>query len=448
MHKIILIIFFQFFCSDVSHCQFLKNFDILPLNDMTDKNLYFLKDILKDKKIVFLGEQTHLNATDSRAKEKLIKYLHEELGFNVLILENNFGSFKYGYDEIVKKPDSAVFIMAKLTQSAYWCLDSLYFDVAKLVEKSLKTANPLILEGLDIVPSSSYDLLVLSKIESSFNKIFKGFNKTQGYKYFVEFALKGQIKKSGLDSTLKGKSPAYFSSKLSELLNWADSTIRIIQPSLEPSEITEYNFCVQALKSIHFYYLHILIDKKNILPNGMVTFDTYKIRDSGMGNNLNWLLNKYLENNKIIISTSSYHITKNIDSLITMPDGLTKGTKPMINFLSDYNKKLSYNIAFLCGVGEIGYETIVQQVLKPPRKSLEKILMKKNIEKIFLQFKEGKSTKFKMMPTFYDYYVEDWSKHYDAILFSRTAKPGNRVYLNMNINDLNGFDYPDDWYSK
>lgn len=415
---------------------------------MSNENFHFLKDILKDKKIVFLGEQTHLNGTDFRAKEKVIKYLHEELGFNVLILENNFVSFKYGYDEIVKHPDSAAFIMAKLTELSYACLDSLKFDIANMVEKSFKTSNPLIVEGLDIVSSSTYNLLIPSKIELSFAKIFKGFNKSEGYKYLTEFLLKGQIKKTGFMKTLEAKTPAYFSSELSAFLQWSDSSFKRIRTNLKSSEISEYNFCLQALKSIHFNYLHYLLDKSEILQNGQESFDSHKIRDSGMANNLNWLLDKYLKNNKIIVSTSTYHMTKNIDSLLNLPKGLSKGTKPMIDFLSEENKKLSFNIAFLCGVGELGYGGFIQQVLKPPKKSLENFMTKENIDKIFLQFKKGFSTNFKMMPTFYDYYIEDWGKHYDAIFFSKTAKPGNRVCLDMNINDVKDFDYPDDWYSK
>lgn len=448
MKKIIGILFLQCFFLEETSCQFLRNFDAFPLHEMSGKNLNFLKDILKDKKIVFLGEQTHLNSTDFRAKEKVIRYLHEELGFNILILEDNFCSFKYGYEEMIKQPDSAAFIMAKLTEVSYILLDSLYFDIANMVQKYSKTANPLIVEGLDILPSSPYANLVPAKIELFFFKIFKGFKTTQGYKYFGNFFLKGQIKRTSIDSTMQGKTPEYFSSQLSSLLNWLDSSFKTVQTNLKPSEISEYDFCVQAIKSYHFNYLHYLLDKRVILQNGQISYDSHKVRDSGMANNLNWLLDKYIKNNKIIISTSTYHITKNIDSLLTLPYGLSKDTKPMINFLSEQNKKLSYNIAFLCGVGEIGYEIFVQEVLKPPRKSLENILVKENIDRIFLQFKKGTSIKFKMRPTFYDYYVQDWAKHYNAILFSKTAKLGNKVYLNMNINDVKGFSYPDEWYSK
>jgi len=52
----------------------------------------FLKEVLKDKKIVGLGESLHGVKEYSEVKLELIKYLHEEMGFNVLAMESEMGS--------------------------------------------------------------------------------------------------------------------------------------------------------------------------------------------------------------------------------------------------------------------------------------------------------------------------------------------------------------------
>jgi erythromycin esterase len=58
-------------------------------SDSTDfSDLTFLKDVLKDVKIVALGEQLHYDGATFEAKVRLIRYLHEELGYNVIAFES------------------------------------------------------------------------------------------------------------------------------------------------------------------------------------------------------------------------------------------------------------------------------------------------------------------------------------------------------------------------
>ncbi|AMW99008.1 hypothetical protein [Rummeliibacillus stabekisii] len=46
---------------------------------------------LLDKQYVFLGESSHGISEYSQTKVRLIKYLHEELGFDVVLFEGNIG---------------------------------------------------------------------------------------------------------------------------------------------------------------------------------------------------------------------------------------------------------------------------------------------------------------------------------------------------------------------
>jgi len=55
-----------------------------------------LDEILKDKKIVALGENLHGVREYNSTKLELIKYLHEELGFNVLAIESDVAKNYFG----------------------------------------------------------------------------------------------------------------------------------------------------------------------------------------------------------------------------------------------------------------------------------------------------------------------------------------------------------------
>ena len=63
-----------------------------PINsiEMSEKNtqdLEFLKTVLKNNRIVFLGESIHQDGQTFKAKARLIKYLHENLDYNVVLYE-------------------------------------------------------------------------------------------------------------------------------------------------------------------------------------------------------------------------------------------------------------------------------------------------------------------------------------------------------------------------
>lgn len=59
------------------------------------KGLSFLDSLLKDKRIVALGESSHGTEEYSQTKFQLIQYLHEKLGFNVLLFESPMANCSY-----------------------------------------------------------------------------------------------------------------------------------------------------------------------------------------------------------------------------------------------------------------------------------------------------------------------------------------------------------------
>jgi erythromycin esterase len=61
--------------------------------DMSD--LSFLDTVLKDARIVMLGESSHGTEEYSQVKKQLIQYLHEKLGFNVVLFESPMTNCAY-----------------------------------------------------------------------------------------------------------------------------------------------------------------------------------------------------------------------------------------------------------------------------------------------------------------------------------------------------------------
>lgn len=86
--KIIFTIISFLFLS-VGYSQELRTFELLPPESKEHTDLSFLKDELKGKQLVMLGEQTHMYGNLFEMKARVIEYLHKELGFTTIAMESS-----------------------------------------------------------------------------------------------------------------------------------------------------------------------------------------------------------------------------------------------------------------------------------------------------------------------------------------------------------------------
>lgn len=123
---------------------------IKPVEDKIEKesfkDLAMLKPLLHDKRIVFLGESSHGVAEFNQAKTRLIQYLHEEMGYNVLAFESGLSNASLAYGQIGTQ--SAEQTMKDSIFGVWWSKEILpLFDYLKRTQDSEK---PLMLTGFDM----------------------------------------------------------------------------------------------------------------------------------------------------------------------------------------------------------------------------------------------------------------------------------------------------------
>lgn len=114
------------------------------------QDLSGLKDYLKDVEIIALGENTHGLGEVFRAKTALVKFLHRELGFNLVLFESGYGDAALAWEQI-----------ASLSPKEYTSIFSSNFyyqteELQELAEYAKLHASSISLQGFDCQPQQHY----------------------------------------------------------------------------------------------------------------------------------------------------------------------------------------------------------------------------------------------------------------------------------------------------
>lgn len=119
--------------------------------ECTPQEFEFLRHIVKDKRIVWLGENSHNIREHNMMKSKIIEFLHKEMNFTVLAFESGLAEC-YSANELKEEFTDEDF----LKNAVY----SLWATKENLSLFQLMKKSDLSLIGIDSNPSSNPDLFV------------------------------------------------------------------------------------------------------------------------------------------------------------------------------------------------------------------------------------------------------------------------------------------------
>lgn len=118
----------------------------IDFDDTEFTDLAPLRDAIGSARVVMLGAQTGLDGTTLRAKARLVRYLHEELHFDVLVFESGFYDLQAAWARIETGEDAAV--AARASVSAPWRNSAEVQPLFAYVEDRARSARPLRLAGM------------------------------------------------------------------------------------------------------------------------------------------------------------------------------------------------------------------------------------------------------------------------------------------------------------
>ncbi len=121
----------------------------LSASEYTD--LQFLKPLLENKRIVQLGESGHGVRQYNQAKTRLIIFLHQEMGYNVLAFESGLYECFFTQKNLIKNSSGREMMQNSIF--SVWSTNEVE-ELFTYIAETQNTANPIILAGFDIQFSS------------------------------------------------------------------------------------------------------------------------------------------------------------------------------------------------------------------------------------------------------------------------------------------------------
>ncbi|MEM9919398.1 MAG: erythromycin esterase family protein [Bacteroidota bacterium] len=358
-----------------------------------------LKKTLKDVDIVMLGEQSHGEGTTYATKIKLVKYLHEEMGFDILAFESGFFDCAKAWSLIEQGED----VSLSLGKGVFnvWSTTKEFRPLARYIETQAKGTRPLMLRGFDgqvaLKMSSEYLATDLRNFLQQMDHPMKDAEGLDHFARTVEMITSLEFKKYKKENAIRD------TAFLQQLLN----SLQVHQQDSLTS------FWIQCLKGAKGYLSDIKLKTDH--------------RDRQMADNLSWLVEHH-PGQKIICWGATSHFLYNGHEvrMKLIPQLLAANyykKQPMMgHYVKEKYGQRVYTIGFVAYQGVYGYT--YRRKIKPPKEdTLEYLLGQTSMDNAFLPLTDLKISPLRSRPLGNMYMKNDITRVMDGVIFNRKMVP-------------------------
>jgi erythromycin esterase len=385
----------------------------IPVRSLTSgkfTDLQFLKPLLEGRILVQLGESGHGVSEFDSAKVRLIKFLHQEMGFDVIAFESSIFSCFYTDERAAELAPAEAMRQAIF---GVWHAEEV-LELFQYIKETRGTSNPLTLAGFDIqysgraednravfmrdvitVLDSTYAQTVYdleTEVRSSFNNLT--------YEQEKEYLT---LNRDRLVESYE------------EIVSFFDGNMDTLKDIFTDRPLYPVIARQAAWSMIRFIYEMTAETNSELMI----------VRDEGMAENVSVLVNTMYPGRKIIMWAHNYHIRHN-------EAAVTYGYQSMGFWVKEEFRPVLYTVGLYMYRGQAALNNReIYDIASPAPNSLEAICYRARCKYLFVDMlheeqNPGNAWMFQPIK------CKSWGKYdhsmilreqYDAILFIDTVKP-------------------------